>query len=294
MDYYQTLGVNRNATEKEIKSAFRKLAKQYHPDANPNDPAAEERFKQINQAYETLNDPNKRQMYDQFGADYEKYQAAGYKPGDGNPFGGNGGYQRVNVDYDNGGFGDLFESLFGGFGRKSRTPDAMPGRDIEQNITITLQEAYEGTMRYISKSGKRAKVKIPPGADTGTKIRIAGEGEPSMMGGGASGDLYLIVEVEPDPNFERDGDDLTVDVKVDAFTAMLGGEAEVSTMSRPVKLKIPAGTQSGQKFRISNKGMPRRKGDGHGDLYARVQITVPKNLTADQKRLVEELRQTIS
>ncbi|PJF21958.1 MAG: molecular chaperone DnaJ [Phototrophicales bacterium] len=293
MDYYQVLGVSRNATEKEIKSAFRRLAKQYHPDANPNDPTAEERFKQINQAYETLADPTKRQLYDQFGPDYEKYAAAGYRPGQGNPFGNQGGNQRVNVEFDNGAFADLFESFFGGFGRKAHKPDSTPGRDIEQRVVITLREAYDGTMRYISKSGQRKKVKIPPGADTGTKIRIAGEGEPPMMSGGTPGDLYLIVEVEPDPTFERDGDDLIVDVKVDAFTAMLGGDVEVPTMTRPVRLKLPAGTQSGQKLRISGKGMPRRKGDGYGDLYARIQITVPKSLTPQQRDMVEQLRRSL-
>lgn len=298
-DYYATLGVEKSASEKEIKQAFRKLAKKYHPDANPGDPTSEQKFKEINEAYEVLSDADKRAKYDRFGSAYEQAGAYG---------GGNGTYYTTNVDV--GDMSDIFESIFGGFGRgaggsgRTRTggfsgfggfgaqPEAMEGRDIEQTVNISLQEAYSGTTRLITKGDRTVRVNIPAGAATGTKVRLAGEGEPGY-GGGPAGDLYLIVHVEPDPQFEREGDDLQVDVKVDMFAALLGGTVEVPTLGRPVNLKVPAGTQSGRRFRLAGKGMPllRNKGQ-HGDLYARVLITVPERLTDEQRRLVEQLQAT--
>jgi curved DNA-binding protein len=287
-DYYQTLGVKKNATDKEIKQAFRKLAKKYHPDANPDDPTAEAKFKEINEAYEVLSDAEKRKMYDQFGTvnPNQAYQQWG-----------NGG--RVYTNVDDVDFSSIFEQFFGGggiggFGRGARgTYERAAGRDIEQEVAISLREAYTGTQRIISKDGRRLKANIPAGATTGTRVRLSGEGEPGL-GGGRAGDLYLVVRVEPDPQFERDGDNLTVDVKLDMFTAMLGGEVEVPTLDRPVKLRIPAGTQSGRKFRLAGKGMPRlrRKGE-FGDLYARMLITVPTNLNDEQRALVERLRDSL-
>jgi curved DNA-binding protein len=287
-DYYQTLGVKKDATEKEIKQAFRKLAKKYHPDANPDDPTAEAKFKEINEAYEALNDPEKRKLYDQFGTTNpnQAYQQSPY---------GNG--QRVYTNVDDVDFSSIFDQFFGGggFGRSGRgayQPQAA-GRDIEQEVSISLREAYSGTQRIITKDGRRLKANIPAGATTGTKVRLSGEGE-SGIGGGPAGDLYLIVRVEPDEQFERDGDNLTVEVKLDMFTATLGGEVEVPTLDRPVKLRIPAGTQSGRKFRLMGKGMPklRKKGES-GDLYARMLITVPTNLNDEQRALVEQLRASL-
>ncbi len=293
-DYYQTLGVQKSATEKEIKQAFRKLAKQYHPDANPNDPTAEGKFKEINEAYEVLSDPEKRAQYDRFGSAYERMGSAGP-----------GGAYYTNVDMGDIGdspFGDIFESLFGSFGGQRaggadwsrRASPAMNGRDLEQNVSISLQEAYSGTTRVVTKGDRRVRVNIPAGAATGTKVRMAGEGEPGANGG-RPGDLYLVVQVEPDARFERQGDDLHTDVKVDMFTALLGGQVEVTTLDRPVKLKIPAGTQSGRKFRLAGKGMPLlRHPDQRGDLYARVMITVPERLSDEQRALVEQLRDGLS
>jgi curved DNA-binding protein len=289
-NYYETLGVAKTASEKEIKQAFRKLAKKYHPDANPNDPSAEAKFKELNEAYEVLSDTEKRAQYDQFGSAYQQ-------------FGGNrnGGYY-TNVNTQDNPFGDILESLFSNFGGRSergRTQQARPfdmrmdGQDIEQKVKISLQEAYTGTSRLVSKGSRKVKVTIPPGAATGTRVRLAGEGEAGASGG-RSGDLYLIVEVEPDSRFEREGDNLTVDVKLDMFTAMLGGEIEVLTLDRPVKLKVKPGTQSGRKFRLAGKGMPVLRKDGeYGDLYARMLITVLDNLTAEQRELVEKLRTTV-
>lgn len=290
-DYYQVLGVNKSASDKDIKKAYRQMAKKYHPDANPDDPGAETRFKEVNEAYEVLSDPEKRAQYDRFGPDFARYQQFQQQPG-----GGYGG-TYTNVDFGESPFGDIFESIFGGFGRTStrgtRTQTRVAGRDMEHRVSVSLREAYEGTTRQILKGDRRINVNIPAGAATGTKVRLGGEGEPGVAGG-VPGDLYLIVEVEPDRQFTRDGDDLTVDVEVDAFTAMLGGQVEVPTLARSVKLKVPAGTQSGQKFRVSGKGMPRlRKPGEYGDLYARVQITVPRNLTNEQRELVQRLKDSL-
>lgn len=291
-DYYQTLGVKRGASDKEIKQAFRKLAKKYHPDANPDNPNAEARFKEINEAYEVLSDKEKRATYDRFGT-VNPQQAWSQNPQQGNPFG-----SAQSVDF--GDLGDLFGSLFGGRGRTqtrgSGSPfgsaAAMRGQDIEQKVNITLSEAYTGATRLITKGSRTVRVSIPAGAKTGTKVRLAGEGEASM-GGGRPGDLYLVIEVEPDSRFERDGDNLTTEVKIDLFTALLGGEVEVPTLGRSIKLKIPAGAQSGRRFRLSGKGMPLlNQTDRYGDLFARLLITVPERLTDEQRRLVEQLKAT--
>lgn len=291
-DYYAILGVPRDANQNDIKKAFRKLAKKYHPDANPNNPQAEARFKEINEAYEVLSDAETRAQYDRWGPNFRQYQQMG---GNGNPFGGGNPFSGGNPFAGRGtatGFDDLFSSIFGQMGGSGWTT-AVSGQDIEQPVSITLQEAYEGTVRIINKDGRQIRVNIPAGATNGTRVRLAGEGG-AGINGGKNGDLYLVVDVLPMAGFERDGDDLTVDVKVDAFTAMLGGEVEVPTLGRPVRLKIPAGTQSGRKFRISGKGMPvLRKPNTYGDLYARVMITVPTHLTQEQRRLVEQLRDSL-
>lgn len=293
-DFYDVLGVNRNASQDDIKKSYRRLAKKYHPDSNPDDPSAETKFKELNEAYEVLQNPDTRAQYDRFGQNFQQYQQAG---------GPNGQGFYTTVDFEDiaqSPFGDLFESVFGGFGRgasgrnRAETMLRMDGRDIEQPVIISLREAYEGTTRIITKEGRKLKVNIPRGATDGTKVRLSGEGEPGVNGGN-SGNLLLIVQIQPDSQFQRDGDDLQIDIEVDMFTAMLGGEIEVPTMERPVRLKIPAGTQSGRKFRLTGKGMPimRKKGQ-HGNLYARVQISVPESLTSEQRKLVEKLRDTFA
>ncbi len=287
-NHYETLGVSKTATDKELKQAFRRLAKKYHPDANPDNPQAEAQFKEINEAYEVLSDKEKRAQYDQLGSAYQQ-------------FGGTGGPRYyTNVDVDESAFADILESMFGGFGRGGRgqqaytRPTAVEGRDIEQPVTISLREAYEGAVRLVSRDGRKVKVTIPRGAATGTKVRLGGEGEPGAAGG-RPGDLYLVVEVEEDPRFRRQGDDLYVDVDVDLFTALLGGTASVPTLARPVRLKVPAGTQSGRLFRVAGKGMPKlRQADAHGDLYARALIKIPAQLTDEQRQLVEKLRDSLA
>jgi len=313
-DYYDILGVSRDADEKDIKRAFRRLARKYHPDVNPGDPQAEERFKELNEAYEVLSDPEKRSKYDRLGADWRRYQQTGGRPGDfdwsqwttGAP--GWGG-QRVHVQYGTpedlgdlfGGaspFSDFFSQIFGGMGGAGRASPggygARPqrGQDYEQEIEISMREAHQGTSRILQKNGRRLEVKIPPGAHTGTRVRMAGEGG-SGAAGGAEGDLYLRVKVAPDPQFERRGDDLYVTVPVDLYTAVLGGQAQVPTLSRPVTLTIPAGTQNGCVFRLGGKGLPLlRQPEQHGDLYAKVEVQLPTDLSPRQRELFEELRRT--
>ena len=300
-NYYDILGVKRDASEDDIKKAFRRLAKKYHPDANPNDPQAEARFKELNEANEVLSDPEKRKTYDRFGTVNPQGFGGGGTPG--------GGYTHTqNVDM--GDLSDLIGSIFGGRGRSPGTsqrgsaafdPFGMggassvrsKGQDYEQPVTISLKEAYEGTTRQVTIGDRSIRVKIPAGATDGTRVRLSGEGEPGVNGG-KPGDLYLIVQVEADPLYTRDGDNLTVEVKTDMFTAILGGEVEIPTLARSLRLKIPAGTQSGKKFRLGGKGMPSLKQpDKFGDLYARILITVPENLTPEQVELVQRLKATL-
>jgi curved DNA-binding protein len=311
-DYYKILGVDKGASDKEIKKAFRKLARQHHPDVNPGDPKAEERFKEINEAYEVLSDTDKRSKYDQLGADWQRWQRSG-TPGDfdwnrwttGRPG------ERVHVRYgtpedlhdifgDSSPFSDFFSQIFGGTGG-GRAPGAggyqyqvqpQRGQDYEQAVEITLQEAYHGTTRMLQKDGQRLEIQIPAGAKTGTRVRISGEGG-SGAAGGPSGDLYLRVTVIPDPRFERRADDLHTTVHADLYTMVLGGEVSVPTLTGRVALTIPAGTQNGRTFRLRGKGMPRlRNPEQHGDLYAKVEVQLPTRLTARQRELFEELWQT--
>ncbi len=308
-DYYKILGVKKNASDKEIKKAFRRLARQHHPDVNPDDPAAEERFKEINEAYEVLSDPEKRKRYDQLGADWKRWQQAGGRAGEydwsrwatSQPGG------RVHVRYGTpedledlfGGsspFSDFFSQIFGGAGVRGGGSgfqyQARPqrGQDYEQPVEITLAEAYHGTTRILDKDGQRLEVKIPPGAKTGTRVRISGQGGPGG-GGGSAGDLYLRVKVLPDARFERRGNNLHVAVPVDLYTMVLGGEVRVPTMTGSVMLSIPPGTQNGRKFRLRGKGMPLLRQPGkYGDLYARMEVQLPTHLTPQERELFEKLR----
>ena len=237
-DYYNVLGVSRDASDDEIKQAFRQKAKQYHPDANPDNPTAEASFKEVNEAYEVLSDEEKRSAYNRFGENWREYQ--GFN-GQG-PFANSGDVRFTDVS-------DIFESFFGSGGRRGggfagnrNFPRA--GQDIEQEVTISLREAFEGTQRIVSKAGRDITVQIPKGAATGTKVRLAGEGQPGINGGSA-GHLYLVVNVSDDSIFERQGDDLLVDVKVDALTAMLGGEVEVPTLNPAAAVEDSAGNAVG-------------------------------------------------
>jgi curved DNA-binding protein len=317
-DYYKILGVDKNATEKEIKSTFRKLARKHHPDVNPDNPQAEARFKEVNEAYEVLGDADKRKKYDQLGSDWHRWQQTGGRPGDfdwNQWMGGAGapGGQRVHVRYGGGAegfedmfsgggssFSDFFTSIFGetgtggqrggGFEFNPRMQQTAAGRDIEQTVEISLTEAYLGATRTFAVDGGQLKTKIPAGAKTGTKVRFKGKGH-SSMGRGQPGDLYLRIKVAPDPRFERKNDDLHATVPVDLYTAVLGGQARIPTLSGDVKLKIPAGSQNGQTFRLRGKGMPiLGKSDKFGDLYARLDVKLPDKLTPKQRELFEQLQ----
>lgn len=309
-DYYKTLGVSKTATEKEIKQAFRKMARECHPDACPDDPKAEARFKEINEAHEVLSDPEKRKKYDTLGSDWQRWQQTGGRPGDFNwgQYAAGGG-QGPNVRYATaedmedlfgGGFSDFFSQIFGGMaGGRARAGEgfgtrirSQRGQDLEQEVEITLEEAFHGTTRALQRDGERLEVKIPQGADTGTRVRLSGKGSPGV-GGGPAGNIYLRVNVLPHARFERKGDDLHVTFPVDLYTAVLGGEVRVPTLEGDVLLKIPAGTQNGRLFRLRGKGMPAlRKAGQRGDLLAKVEVQLPTNLSAAQRKLFEELQRT--
>jgi curved DNA-binding protein len=316
-DYYSTLGVQKSATAKEIKQAFRKLARKFHPDVNPGDKAAETRFKELNEAYEVLGDPEKRKKYDELGANWRMYEQAGA----GGAPGGSRGYrsgapgggvrtmtpeEMESMFGDANPFSDFFNTFFGGGFSTAGDPRAAgpgrtrarQGRDVEHEIDLSLEDAYHGAMRRLAMQqpdgqSRQVDVRIPAGVTDGSRVRVAGEGEPGS-GGAAAGDLFLRVRLTPHPVFERKGRDLYAKVPVPVPTAVLGGEAEVETMTgKPARLRIPALTQNGQVFRLKGYGMPSsRKGDEPGDLYARVEAELPTKLTAEERAHYEELAKT--
>jgi curved DNA-binding protein len=333
-DYYATLGLSKTATDKEIKQAYRKLARKHHPDVNPGDKSAESRFKEINEAYEVLGDSEKRKKYDELGANWRMYEQA-QQQGGGAPFGGfggsgggapggfggEGGAWTLNMGGGPGGyrtmtedemrdmfgtenpFSDFFNAFFGGGGgaaageprtRGTRTPRAQSGRDVEHEIELTLEEAFHGATRRISiKQAGHARtvdVRIPAGVKDGSRVRVHGEGE-AGANGGTSGDLFLRIRVKPHAIFERKGDDLYTKVALPLTTAVLGGEAQVPTISGSVRLKVPETTQPGQVFRLKGHGMPLTgKTDTRGDLYATADVQLPRTLNKEQRTHFEELR----
>ena len=300
-DYYQILGVSKTATEKEIKQAYRKLARKYHPDVNPNNKAAAEKFKEINEANDVLSDSQKRRKYDTLGANWQQYEQYQHAGGQG-PFqwGGQGTQYRTvspedfesifgGMGGDAGGVSDFFRTFFGGAGGTRTQVRPRRGQDIEQEIDISLEEAYRGAARLVDKDGRRLEIKIPAGVKTGSKIRYAGEGMPGNAGG-SPGDLYLRAQVAPHPTFERQADDLQCELPVDLYTALLGGEVTVSTLKGQLALKIPPETQSGKVFRLAGQGMPRlNEANSFGDLYAKVRIVLPEHLTAEEREMFEKL-----
>jgi len=315
-DYYKILGVSKNTTEKEIRRAYRKLARQYHPDVNPDNKEAEEKFKEINEANEVLSDPEKRKKYDEL-SDY--YQQYGHWPGATGPAGagaGGGGqyqYRTMNEEDlrdlfgDQSPFSDFFETFFGpgfspGVGTGTRTARrgrqrATAGRDVEYPVEVTLAEAYKGATRIFELtepdgSTRRLEVKIPPGVDDGSRIRIAGQGEQGTAG---RGDLYLVVQMLPHPQFTREGTTLRTKIDVPLAVAVLGGEAQVPTPDgRRLMLRIPAGTANNKAFRLRGQGMPHlRHPDDRGDLYAEISVILPTHLNEEQRRLFEAFARSI-
>jgi len=314
-DYYKILGVERTAGADEIKKAYRKLAMKYHPDRNQGNKQAEDQFKEINEAYEVLSDPQKRSRYDMLGDSYSSWQRGGAQGG----FNWNdwmnqaqqsagrtgGATYRVDAsgfeDLFGGGFSDFFNAIFGGGmqGGTTRTstnrststaqttrldPRKAAAASLEQQVSISLDEAFRGTQRIIQVDNRRLEVKIPPGANTGTRVRVASGGN------GLKQDIFLVIELLPDSRFERKNEDLHSEVTVDLYTAVLGGQINVSTLSGNVMLKIPAGTQPGQTFRLAGRGMPHlRNPQSFGDLFAKIKVQLPRNLSQKQRELFEQL-----
>jgi DnaJ-class molecular chaperone len=286
--------VGKNASEKEIKAAYRRLARKFHPDMNQGDAKAEAHFKEINEANDVLSDADKRRRYDELGSDWARYQTA---PPEG-PFG--GGRVRVDSSGFGGDFSDFFRTFFaGGFGGRGGAPGSFEedfqggrGSDVEHDLELTLEEVARGTTRLLglatagSKTQRKVEVKIPPGVREGSRVRVAGEGG----GGRKKGDLYLRVRIAPHPLFERRGDDLLATVSVPLTTAVLGGEASVPTLDGPVGIKIPPGTAAGRTFRLRSHGLPRPSGGDRGDVLATLGVELPRELSPREKELFEELK----
>ncbi len=300
-DYYKTLGVPRSASNQEIKKAYRNLARKNHPDLNPNDKAADQKLKAINEAYEVLGDAEKRAKYDQLGSSWHHHQARGGRTGGfdwsnwstgGQPGVGGVNYGDLFGQGGAGGFSDFFNTVFGAAGSAGGSPGVhRPApKPLTQEVSITLAEAARGTTRRLMKSKRTLDVKIPPGAKSGTRVRIAGEGPRGPDG--RPGDLYLKVRVQLDKRFERRGDNLYLKLPVDLFVAVLGGEVTVPTLSGNVSLSVPPGSQGGQTMRLRGKGMPNlTKPSKSGDLYVRLKLRVPVKLSPQEQRMWEQLAQ---
>jgi len=304
-DYYEILGVAPNADKKTIQQTFRQLARKHHPDVNPGNKDAEEKFKTINEAYQVLSDVKQRKKYDELRAQYQQWQKTG-------------GQQQQDFDWQNWSnqsdkgartqyanaedledlfgsaspYSDFFSSIFGG-GKASSGRSAPPGprrgRDAEYEVDLTLEEAFRGTQRLLEMDGHQIQASIPLGVRTGTRVRLAGHGEQGKNGG-VAGDLYLIIKVLPNDIFERDGDDLHMDATVDIFTAIAGGEIRIPALEKPLTLAIPPRTNANQTFRLRGKGMPYlREPNKRGDMFARVKLVLPNALTDQEVNSITAL-----
>jgi len=318
-DYYASLGVSPDADDKTIKKAYQKLAKKYHPDVNPGDKTAEEKFKEATEAYQAISDPEKRRKYDELRQDYQQWKARGGRGNynwdrwQSNPGGGGGGFTYTmspedfaemfggtgksgGFNFGGEGYSDFFSTLFGGVGGQGRGFGGGPnvghprqGQDIEFEVQVTLEESYTGTTRVIRTGEKQIEAKIPKGVRTGSKVRLTGQGGPGISGGPA-GNLYLIITVSPHSHFVREGDDLRAEIPIDFYRAILGGEVSIRTLSGEVLLKIPPLSQSGKKFRLKGKGMPNlEKPSQQGDLFVIVSIVLPENMSEQEISSLRDL-----
>lgn len=292
IDYYKILGVSKTASADEIKKAYRKLARQYHPDLNPNDKEAHTRFQQINEANEVLSDPEKRKKYDQYGKDWqhaEQFEKAG-QSATGKGFGRQGWQgDPFTGGMNEEGFSDFFESLFGKTGGRSGRNVKFRGEDYNAELHMSLAEAYTTHPQTISVNGKNIRITIPAGVENGQVIRLKGHGGPGVNGG-HNGDLYISFVIEEDSRFKRMGNDLYTSVELDLFTALLGGEITVDTLSGKLKLKVQPETQNGSRIRLKGKGFPIYKKEGEfGDLFVNYSIKIPTRLNEKQKELFREL-----
>ncbi|MBB1284134.1 J domain-containing protein [Flavisolibacter sp. BT320] len=292
VDYYKILGIDKNASDDEVKKAYRKLARKYHPDLNPNDAEAHKRFQQINEANEVLSDPEKRKKYDQYGKDWkhaEQFeQARKQQRGSGYPNFGEGEYGGHFSSDDFDGFSDFFQSMFGGGGhRQSRT--GFKGQDYQAELVLGLRNAAATHQQTLTINDKKVRITIPAGAEDGQKIRLKGYGAPGVNGGPA-GDLYITFRVKEDPTFKRLGNDLYTTAILDLYTAVLGGETTVDTLEGKIKLKVAPGTQNDSTLRVKGKGFPVYKKEGEkGDLYVRFHISIPTTLSEKEKELFGQL-----
>lgn len=310
IDYYKILGVDKNASQDDIKKAFRKLARKYHPDLNPNDPSAKDKFQEINEANEVLSDPEKRKKYDEYGehwkhadefeAQKKARQHAGGGGGGFSGFGGDGGSYWYSSDGegfsggDAGGFSDFFESMFGHRGGGGRGNAGFRGQDFNAELHLSLRDAARTHKQVLNVNGKQVRITIPAGVADGQVIKLKGYGGEGINGGPA-GDLYITFKIAEDSVFKRLGDDLYVDVEMDLYTAVLGGEKVIDTLEGKVKLKIKPETQNGTKVRLKGKGFPVYKKEGQfGDLIITYSVKIPTNLTDRQKELFRELQQSMN
>ena len=308
-DYYKTLGVAKNASQDEIKKAYRKLAVKFHPDKNQGNKQAEDRFKEVGEAYEVLKDPEKRKKYDQLGANWKQYEQAGANAGGGfggSPFTGrgrSGGGQTFYYEGDmgdmfggtEGGFSDFFNAFFGNMGGGRRSDpfrsrsQSIKGQDLRADMVIPLEEAYHGTSRILNVNGQKLRITTKPGAYDGQELRIKGKGSPGMNGG-PNGDIYIRIHVTPHPVFRRDGNDLVMEKDIDLYTAVLGGKVEITTLSGKVSVPVAKGSQNGTRLRLKEKGMPvYDQPQKSGDLYIRLNIIIPSKLSKEETELFQKL-----
>jgi curved DNA-binding protein len=311
-DYYKILGVSRQASQEEIKKAYRKLAIQYHPDKNPGDKSVEERFKEINEAYEVLKDPEKRAKYDQLGANWEQYEQAGFGANDHYGFGGfnwsqfgsqNQGHSTTfHFEEDlkdwfgdsDSGFSDFFNMFFGDFGgsRSQRYGNrhTTKGKDLHAEIELSIYEAYHGTTKILNVDGHKLKIHTKPGAYEGQELRVKGNGRKGI-GGGPKGDLYLKIRIRPQSDFKVQGHNILKEVPIDLYTAILGGKVTIQTLDGRININIPKASQPDKVLRIKGKGMPIYNEPGkYGDLLLKLKVNIPDNLTEQEERLFQQLR----
>jgi len=313
-DYYNILGVSRDASQEEIKKKYRKLAAKYHPDKNPDDDTAEDKFKEIGEAYEVLKDPEKRKLYDQVGSDWKRYQQAGASADDFNwgQYANRGGGQRINMEDIFGGgrtgggsgspFSSFFETIFGGgdpfagqqsqarqYQSRTRPNIRQKGRDTKAEVDVDLKDVLTGVEKQFRVNGERVKLKIPAGIEDGKRLKLKGKGQSSQTGG-TKGDLYIKVNVREPEGFERRGTNIYQKVSLDLYTAILGGELTAQTLNGKIKLNIPPETQNGRTFRLAGRGLPPfGKSGKRGDYYLKTEITIPENLTSKEKELFKKL-----
>lgn len=298
VDYYSILGLNKGASQDDIKKAYRKLARKYHPDLNPDDEDAKRKFQEVNEANEVLTDPEKRKKYDQYGQNWKhgeafeqanQQQARGQAGAQGrNPF--EDFEFNYSGDYDAGEYSDFFEQMFGSrYGGGSRRSAGFRGQDFQASVDLTLRQAATTHQQTFAINGKNIRITIPAGVADGQKIKLKGQGA-TGVNGGPNGDLYITFHILTDDQFRRKGDDLYTILDTDIYTALLGGEAIIDTLDGKIKVKIKEGTQNGSKIRLKGKGFPLYKQDNSfGDLYAEIHVSIPTDLTEEEKQLVRQL-----